>query len=255
VNLDFNNKTVQITGAGSGFGRAAAMKFGEAGAKLMLSDVNTATLDKTMEMLNLTEDRAIAISCDVSQPDDVERMVKTGINHFGSLDIAINNAGIAHELQRICDISLKDFDLVMAINVKGAFLCMQQELRQMMKQGRGVIVNVASVAGLIGAPCLAAYAASKHAVVGLTKSTALEYARKNIRINAICPASCYTPMVDQVIKGEKGAKREQTIADNIPMGRLGTAEEIANGMMWLCSDHNSFTTGQALAFDGGMTAT
>jgi len=181
-------------------------------------------------------------------------MLNTGIGHFGTLDIAINNAGVAHELMRISDISLSDFDHIMAINVKGVFLCMQQELRQMMKQGQGVIVNVASVAGLIGAPYLAAYAASKHAVVGLTKSAALEYARKNIRINAICPASCYTPMVDQLLQGDRGEKREQDIANNIPMGRLGSAEEIANGMLWLCSDLNSFTTGQALAFDGGMTA-
>jgi len=254
MDLNFDDKVVQITGAGSGFGRAAAMKFRDAGARLVLSDVNKQGLEETMSLLGLDESRAIARPCDVSNPDEVAKMTATGIDHFGALDIAVNNAGVAHGLMRTCDISLTDFDHIMAINVRGVFLCMQQELQQMTAQGQGVIVNVASVAGLIGAPFLTAYAASKHAVVGLTKSAALEYARKNIRINAICPASCYTPMVDQVLQGDKGEKREQDIANNIPMGRLGTAEEIANGMLWLCSDQNSFTTGQALAFDGGMTA-
>ncbi|PCJ32974.1 MAG: hypothetical protein COA93_08655 [Alphaproteobacteria bacterium] len=254
MDIRFDNKVVQITGAGSGFGRTAALEFGKAGAKLVLSDVNQAGLDETMGQLAFETDRAIAVSCDVSNPHDVAAMTKAGIDHFGALDIAINNAGVANELVRICDISLEDFDLMMAVNVKGVFLCMQQELNQMMVQGSGVIVNVASVAGLIGAPYLAAYAASKHAVIGLTKSAALEYARKNIRINALCPASCHTPMVDQILQGDKGEKREQDIANSIPMGRLGSAEEIVHGMMWLCSDQNSFTTGQALAFDGGLSA-
>ena len=253
MEITFKDKVVQITGAGSGFGRTAALEFAGAGAKLVLSDVNSAGLDETMSMLNLGDDRAIAVTCDVSNPEEVTRMVKSGIDHFGALDIAINNAGVASELTRIEHISQKDFDLIMAVNVKGVFLCMQQELNQMMAQGSGVIVNVASVAGLIGAPFLAAYAASKHAVVGLTKSAALEYARKNIRINAICPASCHTPMVDAVLQGDKGAKREQDIAGSIPMGRMGTPQEIVSGMMWLCSDQNSFTTGQALAFDGGLS--
>jgi len=255
VDIKFENKVVQITGAGSGFGRKAAVEFNKAGAKLVLSDVNRAGLDETMSLLDLKADRAIAMACDVSKPGDVEKMTKAGIDHFNRLDIAINNAGIANELVPICDISLKDFDLMMAVNVRGVFLCMQKALNQMMIQGSGVIVNVASVAGLVGAPYLAAYAASKHAVIGLTKSAALEYARKNIRINAICPASCHTPMVDQLLTGEKGEQREKNIADTIPMGRLGTVEEIVNGMMWLCSDQNSFTTGQALAFDGGLSAT
>jgi len=254
MDIRFENKIVQITGAGSGFGRMAALEFGKTGAKLVLSDVNQAGLDETMNLLDFNADRAIALRCDVSKPDDVAQMTKKGIDHFGALDIAINNAGIADELMRICDTSLKDFDLMMAVNVKGVFLCMQQELNQMMQQGSGVIVNVASVAGLIGAPYLAAYAASKHAVIGLTKSVALEYARKNIRINAICPASCHTPMVDHVLQGKDGEKKQQDIANNIPMGRLGTPEEITHGMMWLCSDQNSFTTGQALAFDGGLSA-
>jgi len=254
MKLEFNDKIVQITGAGSGFGREAARQFQHAGAKLVLSDVNRAGLDETLAMLESGGERVLAVPCDVSNADGVARMVKAGTDHFGRLDIAVNNAGVASELTRLDAITLKDFNHIMAVNVTGVFLCMQQELRQMMKQGHGVIVNVASVAGLIGAPYLAAYAASKHAVVGLTKSAALEYARKNIRINAICPASCHTPMVDQVLQGDKGAKREQSIADNIPMGRMGTAQEIAHGMMWLCSDHNSFTTGQALAFDGGLSA-
>ncbi|MCF8474348.1 MAG: glucose 1-dehydrogenase [Emcibacter sp.] len=253
MNIKFNNKVVQITGAGSGFGRLAALEFSKLGARLVLSDVNEAGLDETMKQLGDGGDRTLALLCDVSKEDQVEKMTKAGIAHFGSLDIAINNAGVAHNMARMAEASLKEFDFVMAVNVRGVFLSMQQELRQMNKQGHGVILNVASVAGLIGAPLAGAYTASKHAVIGLTKAAALEYARKNIRINAICPAFCYTPMVDQLIGGEGGRKREQDMAHVIPMGRLGSAEEIVNGMIWLCSDQNSFTTGQALAFDGGLT--
>lgn len=253
MDIKFEDKVVQITGAGSGFGRTAALEFSKAGAKLVLSDVNVAGLDETMSLLGLGDNRAISMRCDVSNEEDVARMTKAGIDRFGCLDIAINNAGIAHEMIRTADASLKEFDKIMAVNVRGVFLCMQQALRQMERQGHGIILNVSSVAGLIGAPFVAAYSASKHAVIGLTKTAALEYARKNIRVNAICPAFCYTPMVDQIIGSENGEKKEKGMAQAIPMGRLGTAEEIVNGMMWLCSEQNSFTTGQALAFDGGLT--
>lgn len=251
--LDFTDKIVQITGAGSGFGRTAAQKFSKAGAKLMLSDINEAGLAETVSLLDLPADRLMTLPCDVSDPDQVAHMVTRAVETFGALDIAINNAGMANEMARIGEASLSEFDQVMAVNVRGVFLCMQHELQQMSRQGHGVILNVASVAGLIGAPYMGIYAASKHAVIGLTKAAALEYARKNIRINAICPAFCYTPMVGQIIDGKGGDKREADMANNIPMGRLGTAEEIVHGMMWLCSAENSFTTGQALAFDGGLT--
>lgn len=253
MEIKFDDKVVQITGAGSGFGRTAALEFAKAGAKLVLSDVNMSGLDETMNLLGLGDDRAIAMGCDVSKAEDVATMAKAGVDHFGRLDIAINNAGIANEMARIIDTSLKEFDLVMAVNVRGVFLCMQSELKQMSQQGHGVILNVSSVAGLIGAPFVGAYSASKHAVIGLTKTAALEYARKNIRVNAICPAFCHTPMVEKIIDDENGQKRERDMAQVIPLGRLGTAKEIVDGMMWLCSDQNSFTTGQALAFDGGLT--
>ena len=257
MEITFENKVVQITGAGSGFGRTAAIEFYRAGAKLVLSDVNQAGLEETITLLgdiqDQSGDRVLSLPCDVSRSDDVVTMTRAGIDHFGRLDIAINNAGIAHKMSRLAEASLTEFDQVMAVNVRGIFLCMQQELRQMMHQGHGVILNVSSVAGLIGAPLAGAYTASKHAVIGLTKSAALDYARKNIRINAICPGFCYTPMVGGLIEGDGGDKREQDMARAIPMGRLGTAEEIVSGMMWLCSDQNSFTTGQALAFDGGIS--
>ncbi len=253
MDILFTDKVVQITGAGSGFGRMAALKFRDAGAKLVLSDINEAGLQETMNMLDLNSKRAISMRCDPSKPDDVENMMAKGVDYFGILDIAVNNAGIAHSMSTLENASLEEFDHVMSVNVRGIFLCMQQELKQMNRQSHGVILNVASIAGLIGAPLIGIYTASKHAVVGLTKSTALEYARQNIRINAICPAFCHTPMVQDVIDGGKGDKRERDMANSIPMGRLGTAEEIANGMLWLCSDQNSFTTGQALAFDGGLS--
>jgi len=254
MELTFDDKIVLITGAGSGFGRTAAFEFSKAGAKLILSDIKKSGLEATLNQLNLNQDRIISMVCDVSNPQDVSHMIKAGTKHFGSLDIAINNAGIAPEMARTAEASLAEFDQAMAVNVRGTFLCMQQELKQMIHQGHGVILNVASVAGLIGAPLGGAYTASKHAVVGLTKAAALEYARKNIRINAICPSFCYTPMVDAIISGENGEKREQDMANTIPMGRLGTPEEIVSGMMWLCSEQNSFTTGQAIAFDGGISA-
>lgn len=253
MDIKFEDKIVQITGAGSGFGRTAALAFSKLGAKLVLSDVNMAGLEETNSLLNVPEDRVMSVKCDVSNETDVENMVKAGISHFGGLDIAINNAGIVLSMDRMAEASLEEFDRTIAINVRGVFLCMQQELRHMSQQQSGVILNVSSVAGLIGAPLAGAYTASKHAVIGLTKTAALEYARKNIRINAICPAFCYTPMFDQILGGKGGEKREQNIANIIPMGRLGTAQEIVNGMMWLCSDQNSFTTGQAMAFDGGLT--
>lgn len=254
MEIKFDNKVVQITGAGSGFGRTAAHLFGAAGAKLILSDVNEAGLAETVDQLGMGQDRMISMSCDISNEDDVARMVGTGVDHFGQLDIAINNAGIILDLLRLDATEISEFDKVMAVNVRGTFLCMQHELKQMVTQGQGIILNIASVAGLAGAPMMAAYAASKHAVVGMTKSAAMEYARKNIRINALCPAYCVTPMMTQFLDEEKGAKRANDMTHAIPMGRMGTPEEIANGMMWLCSDQNSFTTGQALAFDGGLTS-
>ncbi len=251
MDIHFKDKIVQITGAGSGFGRTAAVEFARAGANLVLSDVNRAGLDETMSLLGPGKDRALAIACDVSKQQEVKRMTRTGTDHFGRLDIAINNAGVAHNMAPMAKASLKEFDFTMAVNVRGIFLCMQYALKQMEHQGHGVILNVSSIAGLIGAPLAGAYTASKHAVIGLTKSAALEYARKNIRINAICPAFCHTPMVEAVIDGNE--KRARDMARTIPMGRLGTADEIVHGMMWLCSDQNSFTTGQALAFDGGLS--
>ncbi|MBL4800675.1 MAG: glucose 1-dehydrogenase [Emcibacter sp.] len=251
MDITFADKIVQITGAGSGFGRTAALEFSKAGAKLVLSDVNSTGLEETVRQLNIDPDRCLSLTCDISKPEDVSRMIQAGIEHFGQLDVAINNAGIAHTMARMAESSLEEFDRTMAVNVKGTFLCMKDELQQMAHQGHGVILNVASVAGLIGAPLAGAYTASKHAVIGLTKTAALEYARQNIRINAICPAFCHTPMVDNLIDGKE--KRERDMSMAIPMGRLGSPEEIVNGMMWLCSDQNSFTTGQALAFDGGLT--
>lgn len=252
MDITFEDKIVQITGAGSGFGRTAALEFSKSGAKLVLSDVNRAGLDETVQQLGLDAKRVIAMTCDVSKQQDVIRMTKAGIDYFGGLDIAINNAGIAASMARMAEADLAEFDQTMAVNVRGVFLCMQNELQHMSQQGHGVILNVASVAGLIGAPLATAYTASKHAVIGLTKAAALEYARQNIRINAICPAFCHTPMVDQIIDGKD--KRKQDMSQAIPMGRLGSAAEIVHGMMWLCSDQNSFTTGQALAFDGGLSA-
>ena len=174
MDIQFTDKVVQITGAGSGFGRTAALKFAHAGARLVLSDIDAAGLEETVNMLNLDGNHVLALPCDIAKPNDVEKMTRTTARHFGSLDIAINNAGIAHDMSKLDGASLDDFDRVMAVNVRGTFLCMQQELKQMTAQGHGVILNVSSIAGLIGAPYIGIYTASKHAFIGLTTAAALE---------------------------------------------------------------------------------
>ncbi len=189
---------------------------------------------------------------DVAWNADVEAVVAAAVESFGRLDIAFNNAGIELENQRMADSEEELFDRMMAINVKGVWLCMKHEINQMLKQGGGVIVNAASVAGLVGAPKHAIYAASKHAVVGLTKSAAAEYGRKGIRINDVCPGVIRTAMLDRALEREEAS--EEAMVRMHPIGRLGEIEDVASAVLWLCSDASSFVTGHSLAVDGAMTA-
>lgn len=251
VEYNFSNKVVSITGAGSGFGRLAAEKFAAAGARLVLSDINAEALQEVAE--GLVADGLLAVPCDVSDETQVAAMFNQAQEAFGGVDIAVNNAGVIHDLVRTADISDEVFDRNIAVNLKGTFLCMRHELRQMTKKGAGKIVNMASASGLIGSPFLSAYAAAKHGVVGLTRSAAVEYGRKGIQINALCPAFSGTPMLDAVVE-KRGEKVLDGIVGAIPMQRLAEPEEIVNAILWLSSDENSFMNGAAVSIDGGLVA-
>jgi NAD(P)-dependent dehydrogenase (short-subunit alcohol dehydrogenase family) len=251
VEYDFSNKVVSITGAASGFGRLAARKFAATGARLVLSDINAEALQEAAS--GLGSDASLAVPCDVSDETQVANLFGQALEKFGGVDIAVNNAGIIHDLVRMSEISEETFDRNIAVNLKGTFLCMRHELRQMAAKGRGRIVNMASASGLIGSPFLSAYAAAKHGVVGLTRSAAVEYGRKGIQVNALCPAFSSTPMLDAVVR-ERGEKVLDGIVGAIPMQRLAEPEEIVNAILWLSSDDNSFMNGAAVSIDGGLVA-
>ena len=247
------NKAALVTGAAAGIGQASALALAREGAALCIADLNRAAGQETAQRIVSEGGEAIFVRGDVTRASDVQQMVKTAINAFGRLDAAVNNAGIIGALnQRIHQTGDEMFDRVIAINLKGLWLCMKAELPPMLAQGQGAIVNIASVAGLVGAPKAAAYAASKHGVIGLTKSAALEYAKAGIRVNAVCPAYTDTAMAHQAIDSNPAMRDIMTRA--IPMKRLGQPTEIAEAVVWLCSDAASFITGHQLVADGGLTA-
>jgi NAD(P)-dependent dehydrogenase (short-subunit alcohol dehydrogenase family) len=252
MNLSFENKVALVTGAGSGMGLATAHAFAEAGAAVVLADVNEPAIRSAADELVGGGHRALAVRCNVADEAEVAAMVAQTVSTFGRLDAAFNNAGVMPPAVETADASGEDFDRVTAINLRGVWNCMKYELRQMREQGRGAIVNCSSIGGLIGNPGRAIYHASKHGVIGLTKSAALEYAARGIRINAVCPGTIETPMVADML-----AKETVTTEDfqrDLPIGRLGRPEEIAAAVLWLCSDGASFVIGHALAVDGGYTA-
>ncbi len=238
-----------VTGAGSGIGLAAAQAFAAAGAAVVLADVNE-PVEQVAKLLAVGH-RALAIQCDVSDEKAVEVMVAQTVATFGRLDAAYNNAGINSPVMETADASSEEYDKVMSVNLRGVWNCMKYELRQMREQNSGAIVNCSSMGGLIGIADRAVYHASKHGVLGLTKSAALEYATRNIRINAICPGIISTPMVEEMVAREPEAM--QALLKDVPMNRLGTPEEIAAVVLWLCSPAASFIIGQAIAVDGGYT--
>jgi NAD(P)-dependent dehydrogenase (short-subunit alcohol dehydrogenase family) len=249
---DFTGQVALVTGGSSGMGLATAQAFAEAGAAVILADVNEAALSAAAEDLTTAGHQALGVVCDVSQEDQVDAMVKQAVATFGRLDMAFNNAGIQAPPMDAADEPAEMFDRVNAINLRGVWTCMKHELRQMRAQGSGAIVNCSSLGGLVGLPGRAAYHASKHGVIGLTRSAALEYAPRGIRINAVCPGTIETPMVTDMI-----AKGELSVPDavaNQPIGRLGRADEIAAAVLWLSSPGASLIVGVALPVDGGYTA-
>src|SRR5947207_13561383 len=252
MNRPFENKVALVTGAGQGMGLAAARAFAEAGAAVALADRDEALVQKAAQSLTKEGHKAIAIRCDVTNEQQVREMVNRTVAEFGRLDAAFNNAGVQSPAIETADASSEEFDRVNAINLKGVWNCMKYELRQMREQGSGAIVNCSSIGGLIGLPGRAIYHASKHGVIGLTRSAALEYASRGIRINAVCPGAIETPMVADMM-----AKESITMEDMVrdqPIGRLGRPEEVAAAVLWLCSPGARLVIGHALAVDGGYTA-
>ncbi|WP_310338343.1 SDR family oxidoreductase [Rhodoferax saidenbachensis] len=250
--MRFDNKVVLVTGGGGGIGRASALAFARAGAKVAVTDRDAQAGQETAAQVQALGQEAIFIQADVIQATQVQAMVAQVVAHFGRLDCAFNNAGIEEEHMRLADCEEATFDRIMGVNVKGVWLCMKYQIAQMLTQGGGAIVNTASVAGLIGAPKMSAYSASKHAVIGLTKSAAVEYGRKGIRVNAVCPGVIRTVMFERAMQADP--KQAGTVAGAHPMGRIGEADEVAAAVLWLSSDAASFVTGHAHTVDGGLTA-
>ena len=252
MNISFENKVALVTGAGSGLGLATVKAFAESGASVVLADWNEKAVRSAAGELAGQGHKALAIHCDVADDAQVEAMVDQTVATFGRLDAAYNNAGVQNILAETADATREDFDRVTAINLRGVWSCMKFELRQMRKQGSGAIVNCSSIGGLVGGAGRGTYHAAKHGVIGLTKSAALEYAAKGIRINAVCPGLIDTPMSDQM-KAAGQADALNAMLKDVPIGRLGRAEEIANAVLWLCSPAASLVVGHALAVDGGYT--
>jgi NAD(P)-dependent dehydrogenase (short-subunit alcohol dehydrogenase family) len=245
-------KVALITGGASGIGRAASLIFAREGASVAVADLNLEGCDETVAMVKRAGGDAISIKCDVSRTDQVQAMVERVVRSWGRLDCGFNNAGVSPAGGRIGEIPEDDWDRVIAINLTGVWLCMKYELVQMTAQGGGAIVNTASIMGLVGERRTGAYCAAKHGVVGLTKTAALEYANRNIRVNAVCPGSTLTPMMQKAFV--RDPRLEQAYKASHPLGRLGTPEDIGEAVMWLCSEEASFVTGLALPVDGGYTA-
>jgi NAD(P)-dependent dehydrogenase (short-subunit alcohol dehydrogenase family) len=251
---NFANQVAFVTGAGSGIGRATALAFAQAGAQVVVSDVNNTGGQETVVQIQAAGGEAAYISCDVADPNQIEIAIQQTVAIYGRLDIGVNNAGIGGKFGRLLDQTRDDFDQMMAINVGGVFYGMQAQIRQMLMQDTpgGKVVNVSSIAGVRGMPMGGPYSASKHAVLGLTRTAALEYVRQNIRVNAICPVYTHSGMVDELMNTAPGM--EERMRRVIPIGRFGQPEEIAQAILWLCSDENAFCNGQAIQMDGGLTA-
>jgi NAD(P)-dependent dehydrogenase (short-subunit alcohol dehydrogenase family) len=251
MDLELRGKVALVTGAGKGMGLAAAQAFAAEGAKVVVSDIDAALAEQVAQQLRTDGHEALGVRCDVSVEADVQAMVEQAVATFGSLDAAFNNAGVQSPAVETADADSEEFDRHIAINLKGVWLCMKYELLQMRRQKSGAIVNNSSIGGIIGLPGRAIYHAAKHGVLGMTKSAALEYATRGITINAVCPGTIDTPMV-QAMTAENPQATEGFLK-NQPNGRMGRPEEVASAVVWLCGAGARYVLGHALVVDGGLT--
>ncbi|SRR5579875_1095305 len=252
--IDFNlkDKVAIVTGGGSGIGRSAALRLGAAGAKIVVADLNQTNAEETCVMLKEQRVQSVPYTLDVARAAEVEAMVAYAVKTFGRLDCAVNNAGIQGEIVPTVDCSEENWDRITSTNLKGVFLCLKYELRQMLKQESGAIVNIASNFGLVGSAHMPAYSAAKHGVVGLTKTAALEVAQRGIRVNAVCPGPTLTPLSQNAIDLDPSIP--DAIMTRLPIARWGTAEEVAEAITWLCSDAARLLVGAIVPVDGGYVA-
>jgi len=249
---EYRDKVVLVTGGSYGIGRAAAIGFARKGAKVSIADLDVERGEETLRRIKEAGGEAIFVKTDVSSEEDVKALVEKTVQTYGKLDCAFNNAGIHKQFVSTIDFSAEDWEEMINVNLKSVWLCMKYEIPQMLKQGKGSIVNTSSAAGLVGAPSNPAYPASKHGVVGITKSTALEYARKGIRVNCVCPGPTRTGMNEALVATSPEIVR--AMDQKVPMGRIGEPEEVAAAAIFLCSDEASYITGHALPVDGGIVA-
>lgn len=250
--INFAGKVAYVTGAASGIGRAAAVAFAEAGADVAVVDVNRSGAEETAQQIQKLGRRALIVRADVSQDEDTRHAIDETVATLGRLDYAFNNAGIEGKNAPTVDLAVEDWDRVISVNLRSIFLSMKYEIPHMLGQGGGAIVNCASVAGLVGFAGLPAYTASKHGIVGLTKTAALEYVTQKIRINAVAPGVIDTPMIERFSGGTEAGRKAMT--DLEPIGRMAKPEEVANAVIWLCSDGASYVNGYTLAVDGAFVA-
>jgi NAD(P)-dependent dehydrogenase (short-subunit alcohol dehydrogenase family) len=250
-NGSFGGKVAFVTGAANGIGRAAALAFARAGASVIASDVSEQALQETVRLVKQAGGSAIAVKCDVSREEEIKTALDKTVEAFGRLDYAFNNAGVEHQPTPAAEITAQEWDRIINVDLRGVFLCMKHEIPLMLQQGGGAIVNTGSGASVKGIAGQGAYCAAKWGLIGLTKATALDYANRNVRVNAVCPGYVDTPMMQRFTGGTPEGR--QSVIDNVPAARPASPEEIAAAAVWLCSDASSYVIGHAMVIDGGQT--